>query len=213
MDHAKALSIVARVAAIEEPPIWLMCGVGVAFLAGRWTREHHDLDFMTFAEHRDAAMAGFEDAGLRFQADHGWVSHWDCEGEFVELVFVDRTGPDSGDVVVCPENTLGGIIAVGRHPGLAGDMDLTRWATLDGVRIRVSSPAGEWALRQGYASFRPAADPLPKVANDLLLLDGLLTPEQQAAAEAAAGRVLPLRPGDCPNQGTFVYKGTSNPAR
>lgn len=198
MNQEKAVAIVRRVAAIEAPPIWLMCGVGVAFLAGRWTREHHDVDFMTFAEHRTVALAEFERAGLRHRADHGWVTHWDCEGELVELVFVERTGPDTGDVVVCPAGTLGGVIAVGRHPGVPGDMDPTRFATLDGVRIRVGSAAGEWALRGGYNSFRPAAEPAPKVANDLALLEGLLTPQARATAEAAAGRVLPLRPGDCP---------------
>lgn len=197
MNASEALAIVGRVATIQEPPIWLCCGVGVAFLAGRWTRDHHDVDFMTFAENRTTALAEFERAGLGLEADHGWVTHWDCDGKFVELVFVDRTGPDSGDVVVCPCHTLGGMISVGRHPGLAHDLDLTRFATLDGVRIRVGSPAGEWALRRGYRSFRPAAEPVPKVANDLALLEALLTPEDRARAEVGAGRVLPLRPGDC----------------
>lgn len=201
MNRTEALAIVEKVARIDHPPIWLCCGVGVAFLAGRWTRDHHDVDFMTFTENRAAAVTAFDHAGLQLMADHGWVSHWDCDGQFVELVFVDRTGPDSGDVVVCPAHTLGGIIAVGRHPGLVHDMDVNRFATLDGVRIRVGSPAGEWALRRGYTSFRPEAESIPKVANDLAVLSPLLTHEERARAEAASGQVLPLKPGDCSGSG------------
>jgi hypothetical protein len=100
---SEALAIVRRVATVQEPPIWLICGVGVAFMAGRWTRDHHDVDFMTFAEHRATAIERFERLGFSFESDHGWVTHWRSERHLVELVFVDRTGPDSGDVVVCPD--------------------------------------------------------------------------------------------------------------
>lgn len=198
MKPAEALDIVRRVAAIREPPVWLICGVGVAFMAGRWTRDHGDVDFMAFSEDRAAVMDRFGAVGFEFEADRGWVVHWRSSGHLVELVLVDRTGPDVGDVVVCPDATLGGMIEVGRHPGVPGDMDPNRYASLDGVRIRVGSAAGEWALRRGYAAFRPEAELLPpKVVNDLGLLEPLVTPEQRAAAEAATGRVLPLRAGDC----------------
>ncbi|HKF16239.1 MAG TPA: hypothetical protein VKF14_03425 [Candidatus Dormibacteraeota bacterium] len=198
MKPSEAFAIVRRVATVREPPIWLICGVGVAFMAGRWTRDHHDVDFMTFAEHRATAIERFERLGFSFESDHGWVTHWRSDVHLVELVFVDRTGPDSGDVVVCPQGSFGGTITVGRHPGLAGDMDVGRFASLDGVRIRVSSAAGEWALRRGYASFKPEAAPLPaKVANDLVLLEAIVTPRERALAEKATGLVLPLRPGDC----------------
>lgn len=199
MRPSEALDIVRRVAGIEEPPIWLICGVGVAFMSGRWTRDHHDVDFMTFAEHRTAAVGRFSELGFHLDSDHGWVTHWRSSGHLIELVLVDRTGPDSGDVVVCPDRTLGGRIHVGRHPGVPGDMDPERFTALDGVRIRVGSAAGEWALRRGYAAFRPGADTLPaKVVNDLQLLEPLLTPDERTVAEAATGRVLPLHPGDCP---------------
>lgn len=198
MKPSEALAIVRRVATVQEPPIWLICGVGVAFMAGRWTRDHHDVDFMTFAEHRAAAIERFERLGFSFESDHGWVTHWRSEVHPVELVFVDRTGPNSGDVVVCPDGSFGGTITVGRHPGFAGDMDVGRFASLDGVRIRVSSAAGEWALRRGYASFKSEAEPLPtKVANDLVLLEAIVTPRERALAQEATGLVLPLRPGDC----------------
>lgn len=199
MKPSEALAIVRRVAAIEEPPIWLICGVGVAFLAGRWTRDHHDVDFITFVEHRDVAMEGLQRVGFSFESDHGWVTHWRSEGHLVELVFVARTGPDSGDVVVCPDGSFNGTVAVGRHPGIPCDMALDRFAALDGVRIRVGSAAGQWALRRGYAAFKPDADTLPaKVASDLAVLEPLLRPEERARAEAMMGRVLPLGPADCP---------------
>lgn len=198
MKPTEALDIVRRVARVQEPPIWLICGVGVAFMAGRWTRDHGDVDFMAFVEDRAAAVDAFAALGFDFESDHGWVVHWRAAGHLVELVLVDRTGPDCGDVVVCPSDTLGGMIEAGRHPGVPGDMDPDRCASLDGVRIRVGSAASEWALRRGYAAFRPEAENLPpKVVNDLELLGPLLTPEQRAAAEAATGRVLPLRAGDC----------------
>jgi len=111
MKPSQALAIVRQVATIEEPWIWLICGVGVAFLAGRWTRNHHDVDFMTFAEHRAVAMESFERLGLIFESDHGWVTHCQSDGNLVQLVFVERTGPNSGDVVVCADGSFGGTIA------------------------------------------------------------------------------------------------------
>lgn len=198
MKPSQALAIVRQVATIEEPWIWLICGVGVSFLAGRWTRNHHDVDFMTFAEHRAVAMESFERLGFIFESDHGQVTHWRSDGNLVELAFVERTGPNSGDVVVCADGSFGGTIVVGRHPGVPGNLDPARFASLDGARIRVGSAAGEWALRRGYAAFKPNADVVPeKVDNDLALIEPLLSRRDRALAESVMGRVLPLKDGDC----------------
>lgn len=80
-----------------------------------------------------------------------------------------------------------------------------------GVRIRVSSAAGEWALMRSYASFKPEAEPLPaKVANDLILLEAIVTPRERPLAEKAMGLVLPLRPGDCSCL-SLVFSGREPP--
>ena len=47
LQHLRALDGIT-------PPLWLMGGVAVDFLVGRWTRPHKDLDLIAFSPTRAA---------------------------------------------------------------------------------------------------------------------------------------------------------------
>src|SRR5262245_23594457 len=60
-----------RVLARLERPVWLAGGVAVDFHVGRWTRDHDDIDLVTFEEHRDGLDQELPRLGFRALATGG----------------------------------------------------------------------------------------------------------------------------------------------
>ena len=154
-------------------PLWLFGGVAVDFLVGKWTRPHSDIDLNTFSDTRERLAEELFSLGYR-TADTGWIAHWHATstGRRLEIVFLERS-PDGVPELYLARGSLAG--TPGRYRLWPGYMDLSRFATLDGVRFRVCSPEGEWLSRT--RSVIPGRRPEPKIEHDRHLLEALIPQE------------------------------------
>jgi hypothetical protein len=65
-----------RLLATLSSPVWLAGGVAADFHVGRWTRDHEDIDLLTYEEHRKVLSEEFGELGFRQTQTHGWITHW-----------------------------------------------------------------------------------------------------------------------------------------
>jgi hypothetical protein len=179
-----------RVLTRLERPVWLCGGVGADFHVGRWTRDHGDIDLVTFEEHREGL--GEELVGLGFTQtdDRGWITNWTSSGldlGEVSLAFERRLDETTGALVMPP--SLDGV-EPGIYPGFPGNLDLDRFGTLDEVRFRVCSAEDEWAFATAFTTIWPGARERDTVRHNLDLLETVIG--DLDAARTHAGRRLPL---------------------
>lgn len=168
--------------------VWLTGGVAVDFLLGRWTREHKDLDLIALSQDR----AGLESEliALRFQTvfDSGWNTRWSFHTESgpcsdLEIVFVEPLAPDTGTLVIAPDDRAGA--RPGRYPLLPYALAPERRACLEGITFRICSAEYEWWARTRSATLVPGRTLEPKIAHDLGLLETLVPAERRAALLAS----------------------------
>jgi len=176
VSEVEILETLSLLNARLSEPVWLFGGVAVDFLVGRWTRPHGDIDLNAFEDSRERIAEELEAIGFR-SADKGWLTHWrrDNKPWRLELVFLERTQEGSAVLVIAPDAPVG---VPGRYPMPAAYLDQERYATLDGVRFRVCSPAGEWFARTNARQVVAGRQLDPKIEHDRLLLEGLLGPAE-----------------------------------
>jgi len=182
-----------RVLARLERPVWLAGGVAVDFHVGRWTREHDDIDLVTFEEHRHGLDEELPRLGFARTHDRGWITNW------------TNTGRDPGEVSLAYErrldDTTGALVMLasydgvepGIYPGFPANLALERFGTLDDVRFRLSSAEDEWAYATAFTRIRPGAPARAAVRHNLDLLETVI--DDLDAVRAHAGRRLPLHDG------------------
>ena len=125
-----------------ERPVWLAGGVAADFHVGRWTRDHGDIDLVTFEEHREGLNDELAGLGFSRTGDRGWITNWTCSGSDpgeVSLAYERRLDEDTGALVMLPSYDG---VEPGIYPGVAGNLALERFRTLDDVRFRVCSAEG-----------------------------------------------------------------------
>lgn len=190
-----------RILADLQTPLWLAGGIAADFHAGRWTREHDDIDLVTFDEHRDRLGSELDAVGHTKTHDDGWITRWTRVGRATgetSIAFMDRAGPATGNLVIRPEGSRGGTINVGVYPGVEGNLDLERFGTVEGVRFRVVSAEDEWVFTKSFPTMHPGAEPGPSDVHNVALLESVLTPEQLERPRPLVGRRSPLEDADAP---------------
>jgi hypothetical protein len=93
-----------RVLTRLERPVWLCGGVGADFHVGRWTRDHGDIDLVTFEEHREGWTRS-SSASATQTDDRGWITNWTSSGldlGEVSLAFERRLDETTGALVLPP---------------------------------------------------------------------------------------------------------------
>ena len=179
-----------RVLARFGRPVWLAGGVAVDFHVGRWTRDHHDIDLVTFEEHRAGLDEELVGLGFECTADRGWITNWTSSGRDpgeVSLAYERRLDETTGALVMLPSYDG---VEPGIYPGFPGNLALDRFRTLDDVQFRVASAEDEWAYATAFRTIRPGAPDRDTVRHNLVLLESVI--DDLDAVRAHAGRRLPL---------------------
>jgi hypothetical protein len=187
-----------RLLATLSPPVWLAGGLAADFHVGRWTRDHDDIDLLTYEEHRKALSEEFGELGFRQTQTHGWITHWkrfDQDKVEVSVAYERRVDQTTGQLIIRPEDA-GDRLIPGIYPGVPGNLDPTRYRTLEGVRFRVVSAEDEWVFAKGYRAFRPAASRRVSVEHNLSLLETILNEDDRKRLLPFVGRRLPLNSAD-----------------
>lgn len=148
LDKQTALSVLGSLA---DLPVWLAGGIALDFHLGRWTRDHHDVDLVAFAEDRARLSGELRARGFELTRDRGWITNWTSN---VSLAFEERVDDVTGNLVV--RDFADGVIP-GIYPGVPGNLDPSRVLTLEGVSFRVASAEDEWVYTMGFRAFRPGA--------------------------------------------------------
>jgi hypothetical protein len=180
------LHVLARL----ERPVWLVGGVAVDFHVGRWTRDHGDIDLVTFEEHRAGLDQELVALGFTQTDDRGWIANWTNAGldpGEVAIAYERRLDETTGALVMLP--SFQGV-EPGIYPGFAGNLALDRFAELDGVRFRVCSAEDEWAYATAFKTMWPGARDRDTVRHNLDLLETVI--DDLDAVLVHAGRRLPL---------------------
>jgi hypothetical protein len=174
LSNNEILASLRELNAAIKTPLWLFGGVAVDFLVGRWTRPHGDIDLNTFTDLRDELTRELHRIRYR-SADTGWLTHWSQQGSgrALEIVFLEH-GADDTAVLHIHAGEAG---VPGIHPTVPGYLDIDRFATLEGVRFRVSSPAGEWLARANRLDVIGGRPREPKLEHDQRLLETLIPGE------------------------------------
>jgi hypothetical protein len=173
-----------------ERPVWLAGGVAVDFHVGRWTRDHHDIDLVTFEEHREGLDEELTHLGFERTHDRGWITNWTNAGRNpgeVSLAYERRLDDTTGALVMLPSYDG---VEQGIYPGFPGNLSLGHFGTLDDIRFRLSSAEDEWAYASAFSIIRPGARTRPTVLHNLGLLERVI--ENLDVVRAHAGRRLPL---------------------
>jgi hypothetical protein len=178
-------------------PFWILGGVGVDLLVGRFTRPHGDIDLAIDRRQRARSFADLGRAGFRVTRNLGWHTRWSRStreiGELdVGFALIEPDG--SSTLIVCPEDAIG---EPGPYMDPPGSFELSRYGAIEEVRCRVASAAWQLRCRRGYRALFPDVGDAPKVQHDLDLLAILLSPNPPAEVAEWAVRREPLRPGDC----------------
>ncbi len=165
-------------------PLWLTGGVAVDFLVGRWTREHKDLDLIALSPDRAGLESELIALGFQTVFDSGWNTRWSFHTESgpcsdLEIVFVEPLAPDTGTLVIAPNDRAGA--RPGRYPLLPYALAPERRACMEGITFRVCSAEYEWWARHRSAALVPGRTLEPKIAHDLGLLETLVPAERRAA--------------------------------
>lgn len=147
-SKAEALATLRRLA---DLPLWLAGGLALDFYVGRWTRDHHDIDFVAFASDLDRLSRELPARGIEMTRDRGWITNW---SDGISIAFEERVDAVTGNIVV--RDASDGVIP-GIYPGVPGNLDPDRWKTLDDVAFRVASAEDEWVFTMGFRAFRPGA--------------------------------------------------------
>jgi len=179
-----------RVLTRLERPVWLAGGVAVDFHVGRWTRDHHDIDLVTFEEHREGLDEELTHLGFERTHDRGWITNWTNAGRNpgeVSLAYERRLDDTTGALVMLPSYDG---VKQGIYPGFPGNLSLGHFGTLDDIRFRLSSAEDEWAYASAFSIIRPGARTRPTVRHNLDLLETVI--ENLDVVRAHAGRRLPL---------------------
>ena len=179
-----------RVLARLERPVWLTGGVGADFHVGRWTRDHGDIDLVTFEEHREGLDEELLGLGFTQTDDRGWITNWTSSGMDpgeVAIAYERRLNETTGALVMLPSYEG---VAPGMYPGFAGNLDLERFGVLEDVRFRVCSAEDEWAFSTAFATIRPGARERDTVRHNLELLETVI--DDLDVVRAHAGYRLPL---------------------
>ena len=179
-----------RLLARLERPVWLAGGVAADFHVGRWTRDHHDIDLVTFEEHRDGLDRELVGLGFERTDDRGWITNWTNAGQHpgeVSLAYERRLDDATGALVMLP--TYQGV-EPGIYPGFPGNLAIDRYGSLEDVRFRVASAEDEWAFATGFRAIRPGAPERDAVRHNLALLESVI--DDLDAVRAHAGLRLPL---------------------
>lgn len=180
------LCVLARL----ERPVWLAGGVGVDFHLGRWTRDHGDIDLVTFEEHREGLDEELAGLGFTRTDDRGWITKWTNSGRNpgeVSLAYERRLDETTGALVMLPSYEG---VEPGIYPGFPGNLALDRFGVLEDVRFRVCSAEDEWAYATAFTTVRPGARDRDTVRHNLDLLETVIN--DLNAVRAHAGRRLPL---------------------
>jgi hypothetical protein len=182
-----------RLLATLSSPVWLAGGLAADFHVGRWTRDHEDIDLLTYEEHRKVLSEELGVLGFTQTQAHGWITHWkrDQADIKVSVAYERRVDQTTGDLVIRPDDA-GDELIQGIYPGVSGNLDPTRYRTLEGVEFRVVSAEDEWVFAKGYRSFRPAASTRATVEHNLALLETLLNEDDREQLFPLIGRRLPL---------------------
>lgn len=178
LTHDEILVALRELSQVLTRPVWLFGGVAVDFLVGRWTRPHGDIDLNTFSDHRDQLTRELNSIGFH-TSDTEWNTHWRRAPDSwsLEIVFLEPAPRHSGVLIIPPESRLG---VPGRYPLLPGYLDPGRFASIDDVRFRVCSPAGEWLARASESQVIAGRKPVPKVLHDQKLLETLLSEDERS---------------------------------
>src|SRR5262249_24193378 len=179
-----------RVLTRLERPVWLCGGVGVDFHVGRWTRDHGDIDLVTFEEHRDGVDDELIGLGFKRTDDRGWITNCTSSGMDigeVAIAYERRLDETTGALVMLP--SYGGV-EPGIYPGFAGNLALDRFGTLEDVQFRVCSAEDEWAFASAFKTMWPGARDRDTVQHNLDLLETVI--DDLDAVRAHAGLRLPL---------------------
>jgi hypothetical protein len=173
-----------------ERPVWLAGGVAVDFHVGRWTRDHGDIDLVTFEEHREGVEEELVGLGFTRTDDRGWITKWTNSGMDpgeVSVAFERRLDETTGALVMLP-SFVG--VEPGIYPGFAGNLAPDRFRTLEDVRFRICSAEDEWAYATAFTTMWPDARDRDTVRHNLDLLETVI--DDLDAVRAHAGRCLPL---------------------
>ncbi len=188
-----------RLLSTSERPLWLAGGVAADFHAGRWTRDHADIDLVAFEEDRAALSEIFGSAGFTKTKDEEWITRWTRKGRDVgevSLAFMHRASPDTGNLVIRPEGSRGGQIVTGVYPGVPGNLDPERTKTLEGVSFRVVSAEDEWVFTKSFATMHPGAEPGPTDVHNVALLESVLPSADLERLRPLIGRRFDLEEAD-----------------
>jgi hypothetical protein len=120
-----------RVLARLQRPVWLAGGVAVDFHVGRWTRDHHDIDLVTFEEHRVGLDEELARLGFTCTDDRGWITNWTNAGHDpgeVSLAYERRLDDTTGALVMLASYDG---VEPGIYPGAPGNLTLERFRMLD----------------------------------------------------------------------------------
>jgi hypothetical protein len=180
-------------------PLWLAGGLAADFHVQRWTREHHDIDFVTFEEHREALAGELAQLGFAPTDDEQWITRWTRSGRDVgeiSIAFMRHAGRDTGHLVVLPEGSRGGRVVPGVYPGVEGNLDPARYRTVEGVRFLVVSAEDEWVFTKSFATLHPGAQPQDTDTHNVALLESVLGEAERERLLPLLGRRLPLEEVD-----------------
>jgi hypothetical protein len=186
LDTADILATLRQLNAAVTKPLWLFGGVAVDFLVGRWTRQHGDIDLNALSCYREELTRELGCIGYR-TTDSGWLTEWFQEGsgKRLEIVFLDQKSAGAAELNI-PHGARVGL--PGRYPMVRGYLDGDRFATLEGVKFRVCSPAGEWLARMKTQDLVGGRGPSPKIEHDLRLLESLLSEDELGKLRILVGR-------------------------
>lgn len=176
LKNTDILAILQELNTYIKQPLWLSEGVAVDFLVGQWTRPHGDVDLNTFTEFRDELAQELRQIGYR-TSDRGWLTHWFQEGSAhrLEIVFLERGTDGTTRLHIKDDDSVG---VPGLYPLLPGYLDPNRFATLESVRFRVCSPAGEWLARASRMDVIGGRARDPKLEYDQKLLETIIPEEE-----------------------------------
>lgn len=182
LANDEILATLRELATGVATPLWLFGGVAVDFLVGRWTRPHGDIDLNAPAATRARLTEELAHLGYH-TTDRGWLTQWfhRTTGRRLEIVFLEQTANDLAELFIRPGDPVG---IPGHYPMVEGYLDANRFATLDGVTFRVSSPEGEWLARATGLDVVGGRKPEPKLEHDKRLLEGLIPASRLAQLRA-----------------------------
>jgi hypothetical protein len=180
-------------------PLWLAGGIAADFHVARWTREHDDIDLVTFEEHRDAVASELAAKAFTKTSDDIWITRWTRMGRDigeVSIAFMRRDDGTTGSLVITPEGSRGGHIAVGVYPGVTGNLDAQRFRILQDVTFRVVSAEDDWVFTHSFSVMHPGAQLGPTDVHNMALLESVLSTDERERLRPLVGRRLPLEEVD-----------------